>query len=155
AREVEPRAPYFDRAEFDARLRAVRDGMSARGIDLLLVSVPENIFYLCGLDHWGYFAPHVLIVPQDGSLAIVTRAMERVTIDNQVHNASFEGHEDSETAADAVKRVLAGKKLKTVGLESWSSGLPHGLAQLLMRELSAASWVDASNLIDDIRMVKS
>src|SRR3982751_268566 len=122
-------APYFARAEYDLRLNAVRHEMAERGLDLVLLSAPENIFYLTGLDHWGYFAPHLLIVPAEGEMVLVTRAMERVTIANQVANARFEGHADSETAADAALRVLRELRLAAarLGRESWSAGLPLGL----------------------------
>ncbi|HEY9548947.1 MAG TPA: aminopeptidase P family N-terminal domain-containing protein [Kiloniellaceae bacterium] len=73
--------------EHDTRIAAVRALMLERRLDVALVSAPENIFYLTGLDHWGYFAPHMLIVPLQGEVVLVTRAMERVTVANQVRNA--------------------------------------------------------------------
>lgn len=152
--------PLFDAAEYAARLAAVRAGMDARGVDLLLLSAPENIFYLTGLDHWGYFAPHVLVVPRDAEpgdsgLVLVTRAMERVTVANQVGNARFEGHSDAETAADGVLRALAGLRFARIGIEAWSSGLPHGLAETLKARLSNTAWTNVSGLVDDLRLVKS
>ena len=69
-------APYFSREEFDARLATLRRSMAERDLDVCLLSAPENIFYLTGLDHWGYFAPHLLIVPAGGEMVLVTRAME-------------------------------------------------------------------------------
>lgn len=150
-------APYFTRAELDARLAAVRQNMAERGLDLLLLSTPENIFYLTGLDHWGYFAPHILVIPIEGELALVTRAMEKVTITHQVINARFFGHGDQETAAEAFARALneTGWRAQRVGMESWSSGLPHGLALALERQAPASDWLDASGLVDDLRLVKS
>src|SRR5262249_51822 len=126
----------FTAAEYAARLAAVRAALAKTGADLLLLSAPENIFYLTGLHHWGYFAPHILIVPAEGELVLVTRAMEKVTIANQVRNARFEGHGDHETVADAVGRVLrAGGKLPVrIGIEAWSSGLPHGLPMALQAQ---------------------
>src|SRR5262249_10930664 len=81
--------PIFSAEEYAARLAVVRVRMAAAGIELLLVSAPENIFYLTGLDHWGYFAPHLLMVPAEGELVLLTRAMESVTIAHQVYNARF------------------------------------------------------------------
>src|SRR3546814_282994 len=81
--------------EHDTRIAAVRALMLERRLDVALVSAPENIFYLTGLDHWGYFAPHMLIVPLQGEVVLVTRAMERVTVANQVRNARFEGDRKS------------------------------------------------------------
>jgi Xaa-Pro dipeptidase len=150
----EPAAPYFEEQEFDRRHDAVRRAIGEGGLGHLLVSAPENIFYLTGLDHWGYFAPHLLVVPADGEMVLLTRAMERVTIANQVKNARFEGHHDGETVADALGRVLTGR-LGSVGIEAWSSGLPFGLAEALKARLQASRWIDASGLIDEIRMVKS
>ncbi len=80
--------------------------MVAKEIDMALLSTPENIFYLTGLDHLGVFAPHLQIVPADGEMTLVTRVMERVTIAAQVENALFLGHSDSETAADFALRYL-------------------------------------------------
>lgn len=149
--------PYFTAEEFAARLAAVRRGMATRGLDLLLLSAPENIFYLTGLDHWGYFAPHVLVVPIEGEMALVTRAMEKVTVANQVANARFFGHGDDETAADAFARVLAEFRYQAdrIGIESWSSGLPHGLALALQQHAQSSQWLNASDLVDDLRLVKS
>src|SRR5215467_7468275 len=150
-------APYFERSEYDRRLSAVRRAMAEHGLDLLLLSAPENIFYLTGLDHWGYFAPHLLMVPAEGEMTLVTRAMEKVTVANQVANARFEGHGDDETVADGFARALAHMRgtPSRVGIEAWSAGLPHGLARALESRLPAAQWTDAAGLVDDLRQVKS
>ncbi|MBP1887397.1 M24 family metallopeptidase [Sinorhizobium mexicanum] len=147
--------PFTD-GEIARRLDAVRAGLVDRGLDAAVFASPENIFYLTGLDHWGYFAPHLLIVPLQGKPTLVTRAMERVTIENHVRAAEFRGHSDSETAADLASRILndqgfAGKRL---GLEQWTSGLSHGLARRL-ESLVSAEWNDVSNLVDHLRLVKS
>ena len=150
-------APYFSREEFDARLAKLRRSMAEHDVEVCLLSAPENIFYLTGLDHWGYFAPHLLIVPAGGEMVLVTRAMERVTIENHVRNARFEGHQDNESAADVAGRLLndLGHASRRIGLEMWSSGLPHGAAKALKRACPAAQWVDATGLVDALRMVKS
>ncbi|HEX2527981.1 MAG TPA: Xaa-Pro peptidase family protein [Geminicoccus sp.] len=149
-------AHLFEPQEFAARLLAVRREMARRDLPLVLLSSPDNIFYLTGLDHWGYFAPHLLIVPAEGGLVLVTRAMEQVTIAAQVANARFAGHADSETVADVVVRELqAGRLPDRIGLELWSSGLPAGLAHALQLGLGNVRWSDVTGLVDDIRLVKS
>jgi Xaa-Pro dipeptidase len=170
--------PQFTEAEYGDRLSRVRALMAERGLDLCLVSTPENIFYLTGLDHWGYFAPHMLCVPADGEMVLVTRAMERVTITRQVPQVAFHGHGDEETAADVVVRVLGDRRAASarieaaaeavaeviherteraprIGLEKWSSGLPHGLAETLRERTPGALWVDVTGLVDGLRIVKS
>jgi Xaa-Pro dipeptidase len=147
--------PFSD-AEIGRRLSAFRAELSARKLDGAVVAAPENVFYLTGLDHWGYFAPHLLIVPLEGTPVLVTRAMERVSVDKQVRSAEFRGHSDSETAADMAARVLRDLKLvgRRLGLEYWTAGLSHGLASSL-RAQAEAQWQDISGIIDDLRLAKS
>lgn len=146
----------FSEAEIAGRLSKVRKALAERGLDAAVFASPENIFYLTGLDHWGYFAPHLLIVPLDRQPVLVTRSMEKVTIENQVKAAEFRGHSDSETAADLAARVLSELRLtgKRIGLEHWTSGLSHGLA-LKLEAQADAKWSDVSGLVDGMRRVKS
>lgn len=147
--------PFTD-AELDRRLAATRKIMDARGLDLIFLSAPEHVFYLTGLDHWGYFAPHVLIVPAAGDLTLVTRAMEHVAIRNQVRNASFVGHSDTETAADAVIRLLKDHVFgKLIGIESASAGMSLAMGQALQAGLAGARWIDITGVLDEMRLVKS
>lgn len=147
--------PFTD-AELDRRLTATRQIMDARGLDLIFLSAPEHVFYLTGLDHWGYFAPHVLIVPAAGDLTLVTRAMEHVAIRNQVRNASFVGHSDTETAADVVIRLLKDHVSgKSIGIESASAGMSLAMGQTLQAGLAGARWIDITGVLDEMRLVKS
>jgi Xaa-Pro dipeptidase len=147
--------PFSD-AETAARLAAVRRALAAEDLGAAVFASPENVFYLTGLDHWGYFAPHLLLVPLDGMPVLVTRAMERVTIENHVRAAEFRGHSDSESAADVLARVLAERGLSAgkLGLECWTGGLSHGLAERL-KTLVPARWQDVSGQIDRLRRIKS
>jgi Xaa-Pro aminopeptidase len=86
--------PTFPPEEFERRLRAVRQSMSEDGLDALLVSTPENVYYLSGLDHMGYFAYQMLIVPLTGTPVLVTRAMEAATVRDQVPNLVHYGYAD-------------------------------------------------------------
>src|SRR4051794_3304458 len=97
----------FSETEIAGRLSSLRNELARRELDAAVLASPENVFYLTGLDHWGYFAPHLLIVPLDGRPILVTRSMEKVTIENQVKAAEFRGHSDSDTAADLAARVLS------------------------------------------------
>ena len=147
--------PFSDN-EIEQRLMRVRAGLQLRKLDAAIFASPENVFYLTGLDHWGYFAPHLLIVPLQGENVLITRAMERVSVEKQVRSAQFRGHPDSETAADMAARVLKELRLdgKNIGLEFWTSGLSFGLASSLQGQADAR-WHDVSGLVDQLRLVKS
>jgi Xaa-Pro dipeptidase len=149
------RNPFSDR-EIDSRQTAVRTALAERGLVGAVLAAPESVFWLTGLDHWGYFAPHLLILPVDRRAVLVTRAMERVTIESQVRAADFRGHSDDVSAAAAAAEVLAAIGLadRALGIEQWTAGLSHGLG----RELEArsnATWTDISGVVDRLRLVKS
>ena len=84
----------FPPEEYADRRRRVRALMSRSGIDTLLVTTPENIYYLCGLDHMGYFAFQLLVLPSRGKPLLVTRAMEKAVVADQVPDAIHFGYVD-------------------------------------------------------------
>lgn len=146
----------FPQQELADRLRRVRREMEHREMDCLLVSKPENILYLAGLDHLGYFALHVLVVPLEGRPVLITREMERATIEDQQLEAEFVGFSDSEPA----ERCIAGVMLDLgvgpgVGIEKQSSGMPVAVYEGLCGELKSMQSLDASGLVDQLRFVKS
>src|ERR1043165_8825714 len=71
------RRQAFTTEEFAARLVQVRGAMRARRIDVLLVSAPENIYYLTGYQTSGYFAYQALIVSERGLPLLLIRHLER------------------------------------------------------------------------------
>jgi Xaa-Pro dipeptidase len=147
----------FPAQELASRLAAVRKLMAEWRLDGLIVAVPENIYYLTGLDHWGFFACHILVVPLDGEPLIAARAIEGPTVANQVRNARFAGHADSEDAGGFFAALLRREGLgrARLGIEKRSLFLTARIAERLVDLTPLASWSDASGLIDDLRLVKS
>ncbi len=147
----------FPETELNQRLAVVREMMKAQDLDALLVSVPENIYYLTGLDHWGFFACHVLVVPAEGQMALACRAMERITVENQVKNAEFYGHGDTEELSDYVLKSLNDRGLTKarLGIEKRSLFMTPRIYELILAAVPGADWSDGSGIVDDLRLVKS
>lgn len=147
----------FPKDELDRRIAKARNALVERNLDGVVIAVPENIYYLTGLDHWGFFAAHILILNRDGRMALSCRAMERITVENQVTNATFYGHKDHEELSDyahlAMKDLgLAGGR---VGIEKRSLFLTARHAERIQDDRMGISWSDASGILDDIRLIKS
>ncbi|MFT5115466.1 MAG: Xaa-Pro dipeptidase [Parasphingorhabdus sp.] len=147
----------FPQKELTDRLEAVRAQMLEHQLDGLIVTIPENIYYLTGLDHWGFFACHILIVPLNGGLVIAARAMEGPTVSNQVRNARFMGHSDTEDAgkffASTIKNEgLGGARL---GIEKKSLFLTAYIAEKLTENLPDVEWSESSSLIHGLRLIQS
>lgn len=149
--------PAFPARELESRRTRLTQEMARRKLDGLVVAVPENIYYLTGLDHWGFFACHVLLVPVEGPMILVARAMERITYENQVNNAEFIGFGDAGDPADAMVAGLKQLHLDraAVGLEKNSLFLTLRIGENLQAKTPDIDWSDASGLLDGIRLVQS
>ena len=67
----------FDAAEYEGRQAALRAQMEERDLDAVLVSGPENQYYLTGYETTGFHSfPQTLIVPRSGPPLLVTRQLE-------------------------------------------------------------------------------
>ena len=104
--------------------------MAERRLEACLIAAPENVFYLTGLEHQGYFAYQALIVPLDGQPILVTRAMERATVRDQVawvqHVGYSDGVEPVPKARDKDEDLVLstqGEGGARVGLRPWDSSL--------------------------------
>ena len=90
-------------------------------------------------------------------MALACRSMERITIENQVDNADFYGHGDTEELSDYVLKILADQGLSTgkLGIEKRSLFMTPRIYELILAATPGASWCDGSGIIDDLRLVKS
>ena len=147
----------FPIEELNQRLSNVRSQMVEANVDGVVITIPENIYYLTELDHWGFFACHLLVVPREGAMILVCRAMERITIENQVKNARFFGHADHEDPADYIVSALSelGLLNSRIGMEKSSLFLTARLAESIQAKTPKVEWHDTSNLVSALRMVKS
>lgn len=150
-------SPVFSTEEFEARRASVCAAMAADELAGLVVTTPENIFYLTGLDHQGFFALHLLIVTAAGELTLIARAMERITVEHQVSGARFVGYADHEDPAAVALGVLRDQRLAggRIGVEKHSLFFPPRVYEALLAGMPKATWRDASRLIDELRLIKS
>jgi Xaa-Pro dipeptidase len=147
---------FFPTSEYEERLAAVRADMEEQHLDALLLVSPEDIYYLVGLSHQGYFAYTLLVVPRQGRLFLVTRSMEMVTIAAQAPDVRHVGFADHQEPADATVELLRDQGLDAarLGVDMSSMYLPVRIWDQLRTDL-AVRWVDASDLVWARRLVKS
>jgi Xaa-Pro dipeptidase len=152
-------APYapFSVSEYAARVAAVRADMQERELDALLVSSPENIFYLTGLSHQGHFAFTALVLKAEGECLLVARAMERHTLAAQVPNCEHVPFDDGEEPADAVARAIFANGLghSRLGVEKHTMSFPIHVWEGVLDRTPRVRWEDGSELVDDARSIKS
>lgn len=141
--------------ERDARLRETRALMQAAGLDALLLTSPESIYYLAGLNHLGYFAPTFLLVSPAGPLQLVARAMERPTLEAQAAACEHVLYADGEDPAERLARAIEATQPSRVGVEQDAMYMPVKIWEAVSKLLPAVAWADCSTLVLAQRSVKS
>lgn len=147
----------FSTEEFKARVARVQGLMQERGLDLLLIHSPENIYYLTGHQTSGYFAYQVLVLPQQGDPRLLLRYLERGNVSEY---AWLEGAETWREGDDPVARTVEvikgiGLPATIVGIEKNSWFLTVAATEQLARSLNHSILADATLLVDSVRLIKS
>jgi Xaa-Pro dipeptidase len=147
----------FPPEELEARLARLRLVMAERGLDAAVVVGPENIYYLTGVDHYGYFFQYYLLVPLEGQPVLICRRMEQVTMDIMLQGVRFHGHLDHERPADyLIEDVKAlGLERGRIGLEKQTLFGPLENFEIIFQGLPQVEWRNFSEAVDELRRVKS
>jgi Xaa-Pro dipeptidase len=147
----------FSTDEFKGRLRRVREGMAAKGFDILLIHAPENIYYLTGYQTSGYFAYQTLIVTREGDPTLLVRYIERGCVDEWSWLRQAETWKDSEDPVAKTIDLLkaAGGERATIAIEKDGWFLTLRTFESLVRVLPAARFVDIDQVVERVRIIKS
>lgn len=147
----------FSVREYRQRLSRAQTEMQSRGLDVLMVYWPENIYYLTGYHTVGYFGYQVLFVPATGDPVMLVRRLERQNVQDLTWLDQCEVYQDTEDPLDVTARVLTdrGWTTRSVGIEldAWFLTSRHFLG--LRKRLGGFEPTDASQLVNRIRLVKS
>ena len=152
-----PTYQFFTLEEYQGRLDALRGRMEARGIDVLLVNSPENLYYVSGYQTPGYYWYQTLLAPLDREPVFITRLNEASNIEPFSWVEDSRPYEDHEDWIEHTRDVLAdlGKKDARIGLQYDSFFLTSRDEKRLTAALDKATFVDGSGLVEEGRMVKS
>ncbi|RWA59009.1 MAG: aminopeptidase P family protein [Mesorhizobium sp.] len=147
----------FPIVEFQRRLKAVRQEMAKRRLDLLVVSTPENIYYLSGYHTVGYYSSQFLLIPRNGDPIHITRGIEETNVKVLSwidRSTSYMDHESPvELLATTIQSM--GCANSTIGVEKISWFLSILDYERLKQLLHGAIFEDGSHTVESARVVKS
>jgi len=147
----------FDLAEYRDRLARVRAAMEEAGLDLLLVSSPENIYWLTGYRTTGYYVYQLLLVPLDGEAQFVTSRLEGETVRAlswiKGNVTVFMG--DDEVAKTLEAARMAAAKVRRFGYEERGFWLPPRVLDAFRDTYGHKAGVAAGHILEDARRIKS
>jgi Xaa-Pro dipeptidase len=101
-----PHEPAFEPAEFGARLERVRERMADRGVDVLVLFSPANVFYLSGLDNDNFWEPLALVVTQAEDPVLCLPAFERGRVENTAWVSDVATWERDDMPVDVILGVV-------------------------------------------------
>lgn len=157
AATVIPSEPHFSREEYQHRLELTQSRMEKLGFDVLILHQPENVSWLGGFWHDGFFSYHSLVVPRSGVPRLVIRALENPVAEafSWVANRHmyFDGEDPLDFLADALEEVCDSGA--TIGLEFDSFYLPVERFEKIRTRFNHLSFVSSQRLVEKIQRIKS
>lgn len=152
-------APAFSRSEYSGRIAKLRRAMASDGVDVLLVRNTPNIAYLTGYEMACGNEFSYLVVPLEKSATIHVTAENVACVPH--HDWLGEVVPCSSLDQDRRHEKLA-ELLRSDGYENAHIGFEMGrypvTAQgylVLQQKLSGARFVDCTQMVFDLRVVKS
>ena len=157
----------FEKSEYLERMKRVRNVMSAKGIDVLIIPDPANMAYLAGYNAWSFYVHQVVIVTIDDEMPIFvgrymdafTGAVKTTWLDtNHVRAYSDDYVQSTEKHPfDYVAQVVKdlGLENKTIGVEMDAYYFTASCFESLKKGLPKARFANANLLVNWVRIIKS
>ncbi len=145
----------FPREEFESRQKGLKKLLAEKGIDLLLVNGPENIFYLTGEQSPGYYTFMCLGVPVDGEPFLLLRELEFWNARTNTFLENIVTYADNIAPGEALASLIESKgwKGRRVAIDRTAWFLPVALFDKLAAAIGNP--LDGSGLVEKLRLIKS
>jgi Xaa-Pro dipeptidase len=152
-----PKELAFPIPEYHERVRRGREMMHKRGLDLLLVHHPPNLFYLSGYQCVSMYIGECLVLTREGDLLLLVPGTELGSA--MLHSwveQRFSFARD-EHPMEVLARVLHHEGLAggRIGIEETSAAVSAEKYGTLRRALRGSELVDGSGTIEAVKRVKS
>lgn len=145
----------FPKAEYDGRVARARRLLAQAGIDVMVVTGPENIFYLTGQQTPGYYTFQALVLPVDGEPAFVVRQLEYFNFIANTFISDAEVYQDGDQPVNFLVNVIKarGWASKRIAIDKRGWFLPVATYEALQDKLG--TMYDGAGIIEQLRIVKS
>lgn len=156
----------FSVSEYKERLNKTKERMEHQGIDVLLVTDPANMNYLTGFDAWSFYVHQLLVVIADEDEPLwIGRGMDAsaATITTWLKKESIIAYSDDyvqstmkhpmDFVADIIINKGKGSNVIAAEYDAYYFTAKNYIE--LTRNLPNAIFVDGTNLVNWIRIIKS
>lgn len=145
----------FSAQEYAQRIQRTRERLNAAGVDVMIVTGPENIFWLTGQQTPGYYTFQALVLPTEGDPVFVIRQLEYFNFIANTFISDAAIYQDGDNPVDFLVALLLqrGWLSKRVGLDKRGWFLPVAVYEALQSRIG--SLADTAGVIEPLRAVKS
>ncbi|WLP57356.1 M24 family metallopeptidase [Agrobacterium fabrum] len=152
---VQGQESAFPREEYARRQALAREGLSAAGLDALIVTGPENIFYLCGQQTPGYYTFQALILPADGDPVFLIRQLEYFNFIANTFISDAVVYQDGEDPLALLVKLIESRGLasRRIAIDKRGWFLPIAVYEALQARLGTIG--DGAGVIERFRAIKS
>jgi Xaa-Pro dipeptidase len=156
----------FSKTEYLERITKVKDSMSKKGIDVLLITDPANMCYLTGYNAWSFYVHQMVIVTLDETEPIwAGRYMDALSAKFTTWLAleNIKGYSDDHVQStvkhpmDYVANLLIERGLgdTTIAVEMDAYYFTALCYERLKKGLPNAKFTDGTLLVNWVRIIKS
>jgi ectoine hydrolase len=156
---------HFPLVEYNRRIAKTRAAMSARGIDLIVVSDPSNMAWLTGYDGWSFYTHQAVLLSAEGEPIWWGRGMDAQGARRTVFMAheNIHGYPDHYVQSPErhpmahLSQLIAelGWSQARVGVEMDNYWFSAAAFETLKSNLKDAEFSDATGIVNWQRAVKS
>lgn len=152
---VQGQESAFPREEYARRQASAREALSAAGIDAMVVTGPENIFYLTGQQTPGYYTFQALILPADGDPVFLIRQLEYFNFIANTFISDAVVYQDGEDPLGLLVKLIESRGLasKRIAIDKRGWFLPIAVYEALQARLGTIG--DGAGVIEKQRAIKS
>lgn len=155
----------FTLEEFRQRILKVRQAMSLKGLEVIVVSDPSNMAWLTGYDGWSFYTHQAVILHLEAEPIWWGRGMDalgakRTVIMSDEHIVGYDDtyvQNPDKHPMEKLAELISSKGWQTckIGLEMDNYYFSASAYQTLQTNLSSAHFVDTTGLVNWERAIKS
>lgn len=147
----------FPHEEYVRRLDGLRARMSARLLDAVIITDPENLMYLTDYQTTGYSFFQALVVPLDAEPFMITRNLEESNVHARTWVEITRPYPDT---GDAIQQLISaltefGLATRRVGYERNSYFFPAYQQDRILTSFRSGTLMDCFGIVEEGRRIKS
>jgi len=147
----------FSMSEHRRRLQGLRERIEQRRLDAVIITDPENLYYLTEYQTTGYSYFQALVVPLESEPFMVTRLLEETNVHARTWVEHTRPYTDAGDAIETLWHALRefGLDRQRIGYERNSYYFPAYQQDRMQASFLFGQLVDCYGIVEELRITKS